>query len=285
MSGKKRGLGRGLDALIEHDEAGVRLLPLDRLRPNRLQPRADFNEAGLKELAASIRAQGVVQPIVITPKGGGNYIIVAGERRWRAARQAGLEEVPVVVREIEGDRQLLEMALVENLQRSDLNSIEEGEAYRALQDAFGLSHEEIGSQVGRGRTAITNTLRLLRLPAEIQEMLRDGRLTAGQARPLLGLAKVEDQRRLARRVAKEGLSARRAEALVAAFSAGRKRGSKTGQARDPDTAAAEESLTRRLKTRVEIRRKGRGGSVRIHFHSEEELMRLYEVLIQAGGAA
>ncbi len=275
MTAKKRGLGRGLSALLEQDEAGVRALPLERLRPNRFQPRSDFDEAGL---------EGVVQPIVVTPKGGGRYIIVAGERRWRAARRAGLEEVPVVVREVDGDRQLLEMALVENLQRSDLNPIEEGEAYKALQEQFGLSHEEIGHQVGRGRSSISNALRLLRLPAEVQDMLRDGRLTAGQARPLLTLASPEDQLRLARQVAKEGLSARRVEALIAARAPARPGQRKRREARrDPDTVAAAERLTRRLGTRVEILRRGRGGSVRLHFHSEDELMRLYDLLMQAGG--
>jgi ParB family chromosome partitioning protein len=284
MSAKKRGLGRGLSALLEQDEAGVRALPLGRLQPNRLQPRSDFDESGLEGLAESIRAQGVVQPIVVTPKGGGRYIIVAGERRWRAARQAGLEEVPVVVREVDGDRQLLEMALVENLQRSDLNPIEEGEAYKALQETFGLAHEEIGRQVGRGRSSISNSLRLLRLPAEVQDMLRDGRLTAGQARPLLGLASREDQLRLARQVAKEGLSARRVEALIAARGASRPGQRQQRRARlDPDTAAAAERLTRRLATKVEIMRRGKGGSVRLHFHSEDELMRLFDRLMQAGG--
>lgn len=285
MSSKKRGLGRGLDALLERDEAGVRALPLDRLRPNRLQPRSDFGESGLDELAESIRAQGVVQPIVVTPRAGGSYTIVAGERRWRAARRVGLAEVPVVVREVEGDRQLLEMALVENLQRSDLNPIEEGMAYRALHESFGLSHEEIGRQVGRGRTAITNALRLLRLPTEVRDMLRNGSLTAGQARPLLGLASEQAQLRLARRVAKEGLSARRVEALVAVRSEGRKAEPRIGQPLDPDTAAAEEKLTRRFGTKVEIRRTGRRGSLRIHFYSEEELMRIYDLLMQAGGKA
>ena len=279
-SGKRRGLGRGLDALLERDETGVRALPLDRLRPNRLQPRVDFGEAGLEELTESIRAQGLVQPIVVTPHGSGKYTIVAGERRWRAARRAGLTDVPVVVREVEGDQQILEMALVENLQRSDLNPIEEAGAYRALRETFGLSHEEIGRQVGRGRTAITNALRLLRLPDEVQEMLREGLLSAGQARPLLALASEEAQLRLARRVAKKGLSARHVEALVA------RKKQKTRQesrpALDPDTAAAEEKLTHRLQTKVEIRRRGRGGSVRLQFHSEEELMRLYELLMQAG---
>ena len=157
MTKKKRGLGRGLDALLEPSAAPIRSLSLGDLAPNRYQPRSDFDDAGLEELAESIRTQGVVQPIVVTPgRSDGKFTIIAGERRWRAARRAGLQEVPVVVRELESDRQLLEMALVENLQRSDLNPVEEGEAYRSLRDSFGLSQEEIARQVGKARSTISN---------------------------------------------------------------------------------------------------------------------------------
>jgi len=212
MSGaRKRGLGRGLDALIEKAEAKpeepVNTLPLDRLHPNRFQPRSHFDEAAIEDLVASIRAQGVIQPLVVTPEGDG-YAIIAGERRWRAARKAGLETVPVVVREVADDRELLELALVENLQRSDLNPVEEAEAYAALQDKFGLSQETVATRVGKARTTVTNALRLLRLPEEVRELLREGQLTAGQARPLLGLATPEEQILLAERAVREGLSAR-----------------------------------------------------------------------------
>ncbi len=191
MNPKKRGLGRGLDALIEKveekkPEEPVRTLPIDRLHPNRFQPRTHFDDAALEELAESIRAQGIIQPLVVAPEGDG-WAIIAGERRWRAARQAGLEAVPVVVREVADDREMLELALVENLQRSDLNPIEEAEAYAALQEKFGLSQEDVATRVGKARTTVTNSLRLLRLPDEVLDLLREGRLTAGQARPLLGL--------------------------------------------------------------------------------------------------
>lgn len=282
MSVKRRGLGRGLDALLKPEEPGVRALPLTSLEPNRLQPRADFDETGLEGLAASIRAQGVVQPIVVTPGAAGKFIIVAGERRWRAARKAGLEEVPVVVHEVEGDRELLEMALVENLQRTDLNPVEEGEAYSSLQKSFGLSQEEIGKRVGKNRTTITNAVRLLRLPPEVQDMLRDGRLTAGQARPLLSLTTAEEQSGLARRAVEQRLSARELEELTAGRKKPRKRRATRRQV-DPNTATAEEKLTRRYQTRVEIRRHGRAGWIRLRFDSEEELIRLYDLLTKTGG--
>ncbi len=283
MTAKKRALGRGLDALLRVEEGGPRALPLSRLKPNRLQPRSRFEEAGLEELAESIRVQGIVQPLVVAARSDGDYTIVAGERRWRAARLAGLAEVPVVVREIEDDRQLLETALVENLQRSDLDPMEEAEAYRVLQETFGLKQQEVAARVGKARTTVTNALRLLKLPRQVQDLLREGRLTAGQARPLLAIAEPERQIRLARRAADEGMSARELEARASGkrSAAGRKAAARP--AVDPDTAAAADKLTRRLQTRVEIRRRGRGGQLRISFGSEEELMRIYEMLMRAGG--
>ena len=281
MSAQRRGLGRGLDALLKPEQEGLRSLPVKKLVPNRFQPRADFSPSGLAELADSIRVQGVVQPLVVTPGPHETYVIVAGERRWRAAEMAGLEEVPVVVRENVGDRQLLEMALVENLQRADLNPIEEGEAYRSLKETFGLSQEEIGRQVGKGRSTITNALRLLRLPEEIQDMIRNGRLTAGQARPLLAFKDRREQTRLAREAVSKSLSARELEQRVVAGDQPPPRPPGPRQA-DPDTAAAEEALTRSIQTRVEIQRQGRGGWVRLRFDSEEELMRLYDLLIKTG---
>lgn len=277
MTQTKTGLGRGLDSLLQVEDAPTSL-PLDRLKPNRWQPRSDFDDQGLEELAESIRSQGVVQPLVVTTRDRQVYTIVAGERRWRAARLAGLEEVPVVVREVTGDRELLELALVENLQRADLNPIEEAEAYRSLQESFGLSQEEIGRRVGRSRVAVTNSMRLLNLPDEIQDLLRSGRLSAGQARPLLGLDSDEERLELAQRAADRGLSARELEGLVRSEPTKRQRKSRET---DPNAAAAAETLTKRLQTKVEIRRRGKGGLVALHFHSEEELMRLYELLMAA----
>ena len=287
---KKRGLGRGLDALIQApdrqqapDEAGgVRRLPVAALKPNRWQPRSTFDDAELEALAASIRLQGLVQPLVVTVDSDGAFSIVAGERRWRAARLAGLEEVPVVVRADLDDQARLELALVENLQRSDLNALEEAEAYAALQEKFGLSQEAIAVRVGKSRTAVTNALRLLKLPEEIRDLLRAGQLTAGQARPLLALEGRDLQVSLAERAVREELSARELEQLAAPQPPRARRQPRTVEVH---TAAAQETLTRRLQTRVEIRRKGKGGHLQIHFHSEEELMRLYDLLMERGNEA
>lgn len=287
-SGKKRGLGRGLDALIAplppaapeppEPAASPTTLPIAALRPNRLQPRTRFDEESLSDLAESIRAQGIVQPLVVAAEEEGVYSIVAGERRFRAAQLAGLTEVPVVLREVAGDRERLELALVENLQRSDLDPIEEAEAYQMLQESFGLSQDEVAARVGRSRPAVANALRLLRLPAEVRDLLRDGSLTAGQARPLLSLEAAERQIELARRAVAEGLSARDMERLAAS-----RPGAKPAKPAPPvevHAAAAAETLTRKLQTRVEIRRRGKGGVLTLHFHSEEELMRLYDLLIE-----
>jgi ParB family chromosome partitioning protein len=285
---KRKGLGRGLDSLLQREEpapapAPIQSLSVGQLKPNRFQPRTHFDEDAIEELAASIRSQGVVQPLVVSPDTDGTYFIIAGERRWRASRRAGLEQVPVVVRQVADDRELLELALVENLQRSDLNALEEAEAYLALQEKFGLSQEDIAGRVGKARTTVTNSLRLLRLPEEVQELLREGRLTAGQARPLLGLPSREAQITLADRAVREGLSARDLERLSAmASEPAREKTVKKPRPVEVNTAAAEEKLTRRLQTKVEIRRRGKGGILQVHFHSEEELMRLYDLMVERG---
>jgi ParB family chromosome partitioning protein len=274
MSDKKRGLGRGLAALLPVEAEGVRTLPVAQLAPNRFQPRSRFDDEGLDELAESIRVQGVLQPIIVTPSSSGIYNIVAGERRWRAAQRAGLAVVPVVVREVRDDRQLLELALVENVQRADLNPIEEAEAYRMLAENFGLVQEEIALRVGKNRASISNALRLLRLPPAVQDLLRSGQLSAGQARPLLSLDDPAEIERLAERAVRQGLAARDLEALSAGAGGRKKKRAKS--APEPNTAAAAERLTQRLQTRVEIERRGDGGVIRIHYHSEEELMRLFD---------
>ncbi|HTQ79275.1 MAG TPA: ParB/RepB/Spo0J family partition protein [Thermoanaerobaculia bacterium] len=281
MSTKKRGLGRGLDALLAGGEeavaeSAIHHLPITDLRPNRLQPRSRFDDSGLDELADSIRAQGIVQPLVVTPEGDGSYSIVAGERRFRAAQRAGLTEVPVVVREGLDDRSRLELALVENLQRADLNPLEEAEAYQTLQETFGLSQEEVANRVGKARPTVANALRLLKLPEEVRDLLREGTLTAGQARPLLALPSAEEQVALALRAVRQGLSAREIERLSQGPVA---KPEKPLRPVEVHAAAAAETLTRRLQTRVEIQRKGKGGLMQLYFHSEEELMRLYDLLM------
>ncbi len=288
---RRKGLGRGLDALLGTPEPPApeapparspgdsAMLPVARLQPNRFQPRTQFDEAGLEDLTESIRVQGIVQPIVATPEPDGKYTIIAGERRWRAAQRAGLTEVPVTLRAIRDERELLELALVENLQRADLNPMEEAEAYRTLGETFGLSQEEVAARVGKGRTTVTNALRLLRLPSEIQHHLREGRLTAGQARPLLALANPEQQCELAARAIREGLTARELEALAT-----RPRTETTPPKKKPEldvhTRVAIEKLTQTYQTKVDIVRRRQGGVVHIYFHTEEELIRLYDRMIE-----
>lgn len=289
---KKRGLGRGLDALLPNTPPSAAASPspepqprqvlIGQLRPNRLQPRTRFSDAEVEELATSIRAQGMIQPILVTPSPEGGYMIVAGERRFRAAQRLGLEQVPVVVREVANDRELLELALVENLQRSDLDPVEEAEAYKTLQQAFGLSQEVIAERVGKSRPAVANALRLLRLPPTVLELLRERRLSVGQVRPLLTISSPTEQDRLARRIVEQGLSARAVEAAVGPREARDSASNKPGDepaAPEAHAADAAERLTRHLQTRVEIRRRGAGGEIRIGFHAEDELIRLFEALM------
>jgi ParB family chromosome partitioning protein len=276
---RKQALGRGLSALLpggasEARPAGVREVEIDLLAVNRYQPRRQLSEAALADLASSIREHGVVQPIVVSPRGE-KLEIVAGERRWRAAALAGLKTVPVVFREAT-DQQRLEVALVENLQREDLNPMEAAEAYWRLRDEFHLSQEQIARRLGRDRTTVANTMRLTKLPGPVKEKIRDGSLSGGHAKALLGLSSPDDQERLAEEILRRGLSVRQTEKRVAAM------GSDTRLLResrpDPFTRDAEEKLSRRLKTRVRIARRRRGGRIEISFGSEEELIRLYERL-------
>ena len=285
---EKRGLGRGLSALMADVDlipserpAPRQILPVEQLIPNPDQPRRHFAPEALQELADSLKGRGMLQPLIVRPHPSdrGLYQIVAGERRWRAAQRAGLAVVPVVVRQVKDDRELLELALVENLQRADLNPIEEAEAYRSLAESFGMSQEEIADRVGKARPAVSNTLRLLRLPPEIQDLLRSGELTQGQARPLLAVADTDEQLRLAMRAVREGLTARSMEAIAGGEAPERKkRGRRAAKPVEPHAAAAAERLTRALHTKVEIERRGKGGLIRIHFHSEEELIGLFDRL-------
>ncbi|HEY6066114.1 MAG TPA: ParB/RepB/Spo0J family partition protein, partial [Thermoanaerobaculia bacterium] len=251
MKGKPA-LGRGLSALLpsradENVPRGtVREVEIDRLVSGRFQPRQDFPDRGLAELADSIREQGIVQPIVVAPRGD-RFEIVAGERRWRAARLAGLERVPIVVREKATDRDLLEVALVENLQREDLNPLEAAAAYARLREEFHLTQEDVARRVGKDRATVANSLRLLKLPAAVREKVRDGSLSAGHARALLALASPDDQVSVAEEIVRRALSVRQTENRIAALTAGT-RVTRVPK-RDPFTRDAEEKLSRRLGTR------------------------------------
>lgn len=284
-SPRKTALGKGLSALIptsrpESAGPGLRTVGLDLLDANKRQPRQRFDDAGLEELSKSIRRTGILQPILVT-KEGGRFRIVAGERRVRAARLAGLSEVPVIVREGVTDRDHLLLALIENLQRRDLTALEEAEAYRHLKDDFSLTQEDVAERVGKDRATVANALRLLKLAAPVREALENGEITAGHARALLALPSAADQEQLAREVVRRGLSVRATEARALAMQAGKKKKKTRGV--DADTRDAELRLGRALGTRVEIRRKRRGGEVRISFFSEEELIGLFERLSGASG--
>ncbi|MGH8428037.1 MAG: ParB/RepB/Spo0J family partition protein [Gammaproteobacteria bacterium] len=277
MAGQRRGLGRGLDALLSDvDTAGEvahhgdRLLnlPIEQLERGRFQPRKDLNAEALAGLADSIRAQGIVQPLIVRPLDNERYEIVAGERRWRAAQLAGLAEVPAVVREI-ADRTAVAVALIENIQREDLNPLEEAEALARLTEEFELTHAEAAEAVGRSRVAVTNLLRLLELVPEAKRLLREGKLAMGHARALLALPPRE-QAEAARIIADKGLSAREAEALVRRMKA--PSGDKSAPPPDPNVAALERELGERLGARVSIQ-SARGGKGRlvIHYTSLDEL--------------
>ncbi len=281
---KRKALGKGLSALLPDPEPApapaidrASEAPVASLEPNPFQPRSAVDPARLSELTASIRESGMVQPILVR-RHGERYQIIAGERRWRAAQQAGLATVPIVVRDVADDR-LLELALVENIQRQELTPLEEAQAFHRLQEELRLTQEEVARKVGRDRTTVTNTLRLLRLPREVRDLLNTGGLDAGHGRALLALDKAEEQIALAREAARKGLSVREVERRVALLRAPRTR---TPPTRDANTRAAEERLRAVLGTRVQIARRGRGGQVRIAFATEAELNRLFELLVRPG---
>jgi ParB family chromosome partitioning protein len=280
MADKRPALGRGLSALIPDAPArpaehGLDI-DADLLRPNRFQPRASIDEDKIDELARSIRTNGIIQPIVVRKSDGG-YEIVAGERRWRAAQRAGLLKVPVVVREIPDDR-LLAAALIENIQREDLNPIEEAQAYRRLADEYHLTQDQIADAVGKDRSSVANYLRLLKLPQEVRSSVGSGALSMGHARAILGLADEAAQLRVSREVVSKTLSVRETEALVK--KAAQPPQTRTELEKDVHTRAAEERLRFALGTRVQIVRKGKGGKIEIEFGSEDELQRLYEQLTE-----
>jgi len=254
--------------------AGAQEVEIGRLVPSRFQPRRGGSEKALAELADSIRQHGIVQPIVVSPHGE-KLEILAGERRWRAATVAGLKMVPVVFRD-SSDQGRLEVALVENLQREDLNPLEAAEAYARLREEFHLSQDEIAERVGKDRTTVANAIRLLRLPASVKEKIRDGSLSAGHAKALAALSSADDQERLAEEILRRSLSVRQTERRVASF--GREGRVVRERRADPFTSDAEEKLSRRLKTRVRIVRRRRGGRIEIAFGSEDELIGLFERL-------
>jgi ParB family chromosome partitioning protein len=278
----RKALGRGLNALlrtVETPTTSLAQVAIDRIDPNPFQPRRQFPEENLQELAESLKASGLVQPVLLRPADG-RYQLIAGERRWRAARLAGLETIPAVVRDV-GDQDALELALTENLLREDLNPLDVALGYEALQQKYGLTHEEIADHLGLNRTTVTNTLRLLRLPAEIQEMIRTGEISSGHARALLGLDSAAAQLKLAKLIVRQGLSVRQAEGLVAPASSGAsKRGPKEAPRLDPNLRAAILEMERTLGTRVKIQGNEKRGRIEISYFSGEDLNRIYEWIMR-----
>ena len=285
MADKRPALGRGLSALIpDVPPPAPRAdtpaeVDLDLIEPNRHQPRRIMDDAKLEELAQSIRGSGIIQPIVVRRRGERAYEIVAGERRWRAAQRAGLLKVPVVIRDVPDDKRL-ELALIENVQREDLNPIEEARAYKRLADEFGLTQEETARAVGKDRATVANYQRLLSLASEVQADVATGALSMGHARALVALPDAAAQRRAARDVRSHGLSVRETELLVKRRLAPP---APPPPGPDPHTKAAAERLRVALGTSVEIVRRRRGGRIEIRFRSEEELQRLFEQLTAPEG--
>jgi ParB family transcriptional regulator, chromosome partitioning protein len=296
MATNRRALGRGLGALIqsttrEHEAprerpvegGGLRMIPLSELTPGRFQPRRFFGEDALGELAAAIREQGIIEPLIARPADDGRYELIAGERRLRAAQMAGLAEAPVIVRELD-DRTALELALVENLLREDLNAVEEGQAFARLNREFAMTHEAIAGRIGKSRSHVSNMIRLLELPSEVLEMMGRNELSGGQVRPLLALSSPEAQLAEARKIAQAGIPSRQAEAIASERRGRLGQRIREGQLEDANLKALTETMQRSLKRKVRIiRNRGkRPGRVELDFYDDADLTSLAETLLAAG---
>ena len=284
MTKQRSGLGKGLEALIpvaQEPSAGLTQVSISAITPNPMQPRTALDPEDLAELAASVYEHGLLQPLIVTQQGPERYQLIAGERRWQAARMAGLATVPAIVKEAT-PQQVLELALVENIQRADLNPLEEAAAFLQLVEEFGLTQEQVAERVGKSRVAVTNTLRLLRLPAEVKQALADGTIREGHARALLALPTPVSQVAALKTVVSKALSVRQTEELVRRLLA-ETPPRKPKQPVDAETQALEEEFREMLGTKVNLHRnrKGRGRLV-IHFYSEEELQAIYDVIVGGG---
>jgi ParB family transcriptional regulator, chromosome partitioning protein len=278
---QRSGLGKGLDALIPGGsharEGGAVQIPVDAIIRNPRQPRQSFKEDELEDLAASIRELGIIQPLIVSPGVGGTYTLIAGERRWQAARRAGLSTVPVVIR-VASDQQLLELALIENVQRADLNAIEEAEAFQHLAKEFGMSHEAIATRVGKSRVAVTNTIRLLEASSAVKQALVDGRISEGHARALLALGSARAQEVALQRVINLDLSVRQTELLARKLS-GHKPSPKKKAGRSAEVGSIEKRLSASLGTKVALKHGKKGGALTIFYYSNEELDAILEKLL------
>jgi ParB family chromosome partitioning protein len=287
----KKALGKGIGALIStpvepgKDVSGIEEIPLSALAPNPSQPRREFSEGALADLAESIKQKGVLQPVLVELMSDGSYTIIAGERRVRAARLAGLQRIPVIVRQF-NPQEKLEIALIENIQREDLTPIEEAQAFKRLMESAGLSHEDVASRVGKDRSTVSNSLRLLKLPSEMQEALDKADMTPGHARAILAAVNPADQTILFRRILEQGISVREAEQMAAGMNRGKKAAGKGGKdpksagktRMDPQIHAIEESLIEKLGTKVEIKGNPTSGRIEISYFSSDDLDRILEIL-------
>ena len=292
---KRKALGKGLSSLIPSSIVKVPVpaaalaplrssefrLEVSKIKPNPRQPRRDFDDAALDELANSMKQQGLLQPVVVRPSTDGRFELIAGERRWRAAQRAGIHQIPAVVRDVP-DEKLLELALIENLQREELNPIEEAEAYRILVDDLELTQNQVAERVGKQRTTVANALRLLNLPELVKDMLRARRISMGHARALLALEDPRAIEALAQQVVAEGLSVREVESRAKRPVGTKPRPGRPSKAIDPNVAAAESTLQRVLGTKVRITGNGSVGRLEVHYHSSEELDRVYRIIVDAG---
>lgn len=283
---EKRRLGKGLGALIPEvliGSAETNEISLDQIQPNPFQPREVFNDEKLRELASSIKEHGILQAVIVSPTGEGSYFLVAGERRCRAARMAGLSSVPAVVKAIDR-KTMLEIALIENLQREDLNPVEEAQAYKRLMQEYNYTQEELARRIGKSRPSIANSIRLLSLPGEILELLAQGEISAGQVRPLLTISDPRLQQEAARQIIEEGLSARDAEKMAAKIAM------RPGKRRDPDNIVTQDpihielqtQIQRSLGTKVRFKQGKNGGTIEIFYYSEEDLERLVAKILPEG---
>jgi len=284
MAQPRRGLGKGLGALIPTTEAGgpgLSEVAVDLIVPNPMQPRQALDMEALQELADSIREHGLIQPLIVTsiqdPTSEAQYQIIAGERRWAAARMAGLTRVPVIVKEAT-PQEMLELALVENIQRADLNPLEEAAAYRQLMDDFGLTQEQVAERVGKSRVTVANSVRLLRLPDEVKQALAGNQISEGHARALLALNKRADQLQVLEAIVKRGLNVRQTEEMVRRIAAGTQP-RRQGEPPSPETEALENEFRHALGTKVKLFRSKKGGKLVIQFYSEEELDAIYRIIV------
>lgn len=285
MMAKKGGLGRGMDALFldnsaTENENSATMLSINEVEPNRNQPRKNFNQKALEELAKSIEQNGIIQPILVRPMSDGSYQLIAGERRWRAARMAGLHEVPVTIREMT-DEEASVFALIENLQREDLNPVEEAEGLKSLIETYGFTQEEAADKVGKSRTAVTNTLRLLKLPSPVLQMLGDGKISAGHARALLGLDEEKEMLRIAEATVAQELSVRQVEKMVKYANQGEKaKPKKRDKKRDKYYDEVEIALTNVLgrKVKIYLSPNGNKGTLEFEFFGKEDLTKLAKEL-------